>query len=413
MKRKTKKSERYSSKPVSRNSLTNILYQSLLVLFISVVGESITGSILVGMKEKILLIPGLLIIVPALTDLRGNVGAAFGERLSTMLHLGIIKPKFSFSDIIRQNIFASFTLTALIAFVIGISAPMFSKLFKIKGGNPIVLSFISTSAGIISSIVLLPIVFFIVLFAFKHGIDPDNIVAPTLPVIGDIVTVSAVYISAFIVLKYTKVVTMPIIIFTFLIASGFTHRKRNFPKRYHYFPILKQSTPILLLCLSIGITSGIFLQSAEHTFALFPLMLSLVPQVIAQGGSIGGIVGSRISTALYLGTSKPFVWNREVLKNFFSGIIMGVTIGPFIAIISQIVGIITKTPLIPFTKTLLISTISMSLLSLLTGIVAIYIAFFSFKIKLDPSNIVIPLITSTGDIAGVLVLLYVIKIILL
>ncbi|MCD6427630.1 MAG: magnesium transporter [Caldisericaceae bacterium] len=412
MKRKAKRLKKYSNRTGYQNSIKKILYQSLTVLIFSVIGESITGSVLVGMKEKITLIPGLLIIVPALTDLRGNVGAAFGERLSTMLHLGIIKPKFAFSEIIKQNIFASFSLTAFVAFIIGMSAPLFSKLFHIKSSSPLTLSFISTSAGIISSLVLLPIVFFLVLAAYRHNIDPDNIVAPTLPVIGDIVTVSAIYLASIVALKFVKVSAIPLIIALFLLTNGFKKRK-SFPKRYHYFPILKQSIPVLLICLSIGITSGIFLQSAEKTFALFPLMLSLVPQVIAQGGSIGGIVGSRVSTSLYLGTAKPFVWNKEVIKNFTAGIIMGVAIGPFIAVVSFIAGIVTKTPLVPFTKILVISSASMAILSILTGILAIYTAFFSFKIKLDPSNVVIPLITSMGDIAGVLVLLFVIKLILL
>ncbi len=413
MKKKTARLRKYSNKKQTVNSFKQILSQSLLVLFISILGESITGSVLVGMKEKILTIPGLLIIVPALTDLRGNVGAAFGERLSTMLHLGIIKPKFTFSDIIKQNILASFSLTVFIAFVIGMSAPIFSTIFGLRNSNPIILSFISTSAGAISSLILLPIVLFLVLTAFRHSIDPDNIIAPTLPVIGDIVTVSAIYLGAIIAIKYMKITALPFVIFIFLVVNGFKKRKESFPERYHYFPILKQSLPILFVCLSIGITSGIFLQGAERTFALYPMMLSLVPQIIAQGGSIGGIVGSRVSTALYLGTIKPFAWNRELIKNLAAGTVMGIAIGPLVAIVSQIASLIMKTPVIPFSKTLIISTASMTILSVFTSIAAIYIAFVSFKIKLDPSNVVIPLITSTGDIAGVLVLVYVMKLILL
>ncbi len=314
MKRIKKRSKKSSGDTGSPDPIKKILFQSLTVLLLSVLGESITGSVLLGMKEKILLVPGLLIIVPALTDLRGNVGAAFGERLSTMLHLGIIKPKFTFSEVVKQNIFASFTLTAFIAFVIGIIAPLFSNVFGIKSSGPVNLSFVSTSAGIMSSLILLPVVLMLVISAYRHNIDPDNIVAPALPVIGDIVTVSAIYISGEILIKFSKIAALPLFIAIYLSVTGMK-RKNGFPRRYRYVSIIKQSLPVLLICLSIGITSGIFLQSAEETFALFPLMLSLVPQVIAQGGSIGGIVGSRVSTALYIGTAEPFVWGKEVLKN--------------------------------------------------------------------------------------------------
>ena len=420
MRKKSGKSKTNSRKNIQINyPLKKILVQSLIVLFISIIGESITGTVLVGMREKMVLVPGLLIIVPALTDLRGNVGAAFGERLSTMLHLGVLKPKFTFSTIVQHNIFASFTLTATIAFLIGVAAPLFSHLFNMKSSSPWILSTISTTAGLTSSLILLPFIFVMVFYAFNHHIDPDNIIAPVLPVIGDIVTVSAIYLVSTLVLKMDKNIAegtaVAFLIFFIMKGSRFKDRnaERNFPERYHYFSIIKQSLPVLLICLSIGISSGVFLQRADKTFDLFPLLLSLIPQVIAQGGSIGGIVGSRVSTALYLGSAKPFVFGKEVVKNLTAGTIMGIVTGPLIGLVSIATGILTHTPPLPFYKVLVISSISLFSLSILMGIIAIYIAFFSFKVHLDPSNIVIPLITSIGDISGVLVLLLVIKLVLL
>ncbi len=419
MKKRVRKSKNFFHKvtPTS-DPLRKILFQSLTVLIISVIGESITGTVLISMREKIILIPGLLIIVPALTDLRGNIGAAFGERLSTMLHLGILKPKFTFTNIVRHNIFASFTLTATIAFIIGIIAPIFSRLFQVKSSGSLILSFISTSAGIMSSLVLLPFVFIMVFLSFKKHIDPDNIIAPVLPVIGDIVTISAIYGASMVVIKLDKNLSS-VMLFALalsLLVKGMKYTeqdKATFPERYHYLSIIKQSLPVLLICLSIGISSGIFLQSADETFALFPLLLSLVPQVIAQGGSIGGIVGSRVSTALYLGNAKPYIWNKEIIKNFSAGTIMGLATGPVIAFISVLAAFLTNTPIFAFYKVIVISSASILTLSILMGIIAIYIAFFSFQKHLDPSNIVIPIITSIGDISGVIILLIITKLILL
>jgi mgtE-like transporter len=419
VKKRVKKSKRSSYRsPKTKYSIKSILIQSLSVLLISIIGESFTGTVLIGMRAKISIIPGLLIIVPALTDLRGNVGAAFGERLSTMLHLGILKPKFRFSKIVQHNIFASFTLTFTIAFVIGMIAPLFSKIFHINSSSPLILSFISITAGVTSSIILLPFVFIMVFYAFNHHIDPDNIIAPLLPVVGDIVTVSAIYFAAVLILKISgKTLVLPtFLLLAFLFSKGHkfkNSKKQYFPDRYHYIPIIKQSLPVLLICLSIGIGSGIFLQGADKTFEIFPLLLSLVPQVIAQGGSIGGIVGSRVSTSLYLGNAKPFKFGKEVIKNLTAGIIMGTVTGPIIAIISFLTAVITKTPLIPFYKVMIISSAALFLLSLLMGIIAVYVAFFSFKIHLDPSNVVIPIITSIGDISGVVILISIIKIVLL
>ncbi len=407
MKKRKKKSKKYFH---SNDTILTILKQSLTILFISIIGESITGSILVSMKAKLVDIAGILLIIPALTDLRGNVGAAFGERLSTLLHLGIVKPKIEFNPVIKSNIYASFSLTAGIALIIGIISPIFALLFKIKSDSLIILSFISESAGIISSVILIPLVFLMVFYSFRHHIDPDNIVAPALPVVGDIVTIMAIYLSAMIAVKLRSLISLFPLFAAITFLIGAKRKYAKFPQRYHYLYIVIQSTPVLLICISIGITSGMFLQNAEATFKLFPILLSIVPQVIAQGGAIGGIIGSRISTALYLGNARPLVWNNEVSKNFLSGIIMGIIVGPAIAIITLLAAIITKTPIVSFTKILMISTISLFLLSLFTSIISIYIAFVSFKLNLDPSNIVIPLITSIGDVTGVLILLFVIEV---
>ncbi len=414
MKKKVRRQKHYSNKSTFQESLKSILKQSLLILFVSVIGEGITGFILTGMKSKLAALPGLLVLVPALTDLRGNVGAAFGERLSTMLHLGIVKPVIKVTNIIKHNILASLTLTIIMAFIIGVIAPYVCRLFHITSIGMLRLSMISTSAGIVSSVTLLPVVFVLVFLAFSHHIDPDNIIAPMLPVIGDIVTISAIFLSTILVTKLLPISSISLIFLAaFPFLNGFTRKRNKLPKRYRYTAIIKQSVPILLICLTIGITSGIFLQSAEKTFSIYPALLSLVPQVIAQGGSIGGIVGSRVSTALYLGSIKPFQFNEELRKNFTAGILMGLAVAPFVAIISIISSLIAKAAAPSFIEVFIVSFLSLFILAFLMSVIAILLAFFSFRNGIDPSNVVIPLITSIGDITGIIVLLIMIRIFIL
>jgi len=420
VKKKARKRKHSSNRQISisQDSLKNILRQSLLILFISVIGEGFTGFILTGMKTRLSALPGLLVLVPALTDLRGNIGAAFGERLSTMLHLGIVKPIIKITRIAKHNIFASLTLTISMAFLIGATTPYISKMFNMKSIGALRLSIISTSAGILSAIVLLPIVFVLVFFAFKHHVDPDNIIAPMLPVIGDIITVSAIFGSTILTTKLLPVSSISFVFLAILpFLNGFARKRKRrnnkFPKRYRYPTIIKQSSPVLIICLSIGITSGIFLQSAGRIFSIYPALLSLIPQVIAQGGSIGGIVGSRVSTALYLGNAKPFQPGKEARKNFIAGIVMGLVVAPFVAIISLGSSLITKAATPPLIQMLTVAFLSLFILSILMSVIAILLAFFSFKIGIDPSNVVIPIITSIGDITGVIVLLVMIKIFIL
>lgn len=417
MKTKTNKQRHSSSKRISfpQNSLRSILTQSLLVLLLSVIGESVTGFILTGMENKLAALPGLIILVPAITDLKGNVGAAFGERLSTMLHLGFVKPITKVSNAIKNNILASFTLTVSGAFLIGISAAAISNLLQIKTIGVIRLSMISTTAGIISSVLLLPLVFVFVFTSFRHHIDPDNIIAPMLPVAGDIIAISAVFIGATLTMKLLPIKPVILVLFAafpFVVGFAKKSKRRNnkLPKRYHYFPIIKQSLPILIFCFAIGITSGIFLQNARKIFLIYPALLALIPQVVAQGGSIGGIVGSRVSTTLYLGSAQPFKFSKEIRKNFTAGIIMGLVVALLVGIASLIIIYITKANAPPLTQIFLVAFLSLFILSTLMSVIAIFISFFSFKIGIDPSNVVIPVITSIGDITGIIVLLAMMKV---
>ena len=70
------------------------MLQAMPVVIATSIGELFAGSILGKMHERLDLIPGLIILVPAIMGLRGNIGTALGSRLSASLHLGIIRRKF-------------------------------------------------------------------------------------------------------------------------------------------------------------------------------------------------------------------------------------------------------------------------------------------------------------------------------
>ena len=73
-------------------------FEGLPALVLSSFGGIIAGIILGGMKAEIQAVPGLLVLIPALLAIRGNVYGSLGARLSTGLHQGLIEPKISFSD---------------------------------------------------------------------------------------------------------------------------------------------------------------------------------------------------------------------------------------------------------------------------------------------------------------------------
>ncbi|RKX70244.1 hypothetical protein DRP53_05580, partial [candidate division WOR-3 bacterium] len=91
-----------------RRIVSEILIQALPVVILTSVGEFFAGSILGRLHERLELIPGLIILVPAVMDLRGNIGTALGSRLSSALHLGIIGKHFTFDRFNISNISAGY-----------------------------------------------------------------------------------------------------------------------------------------------------------------------------------------------------------------------------------------------------------------------------------------------------------------
>jgi len=174
----------------------DLFKQSLPLLLLCGIGGMFTGNILAFMTPLFHSIPGLLIIVPGLIALRGNIGTAFGSRLGSAYHLGIISEENMWNDTLKQNIIGSVLLSILLSGILGFLAYSTSIiLFKVYP-SPIILIGSVLLAGIISGIILTFLTVGIIFLVFKRGYDPDNITGPALSTVGDIITVLTLFICA-------------------------------------------------------------------------------------------------------------------------------------------------------------------------------------------------------------------------
>jgi len=172
--------------------------QSLPLIIFCGLGAIVAGSTLGVMSELIREIPGLIVIIPAIIALRGNISTAFGSRLGSAYHLGIIDADNLWSNELTQNIIGSLVLSFLISIIIGILAYVTSLLLNVAP-DPIKIILIVLIAGIISGLILTLLTIGIIYLAFKRGYDPDNITGPALATFGDIVTMICIFGSAILV----------------------------------------------------------------------------------------------------------------------------------------------------------------------------------------------------------------------
>ena len=172
--------------------------QSLPLIIFCGLGAIVAGSTLGVMTELLKEIPGLIVIIPAIIALRGNISTAFGSRLGSAYHLGIIDADNLWNEELKQNIIGSLMLSFLVSIIIGILAYVSSILIRVYP-NPVKLISIVLIAGIISGIILTLLTISIIYLVFKRGYDPDNITGPALATFGDIITMLCIFGSAILV----------------------------------------------------------------------------------------------------------------------------------------------------------------------------------------------------------------------
>jgi mgtE-like transporter len=403
------------------NVAFEILIQSLPILLITSTGEVVAGSVLGKMSATMALIPGLIVLIPAVMDLRGNIGTALGSRISTMLHLGVLGRKFSINRIIGHNVAVSFSLTGCVALGLGIIAHFVSLMFGLPSIGPIHLLLIALLAALLAQIFLQPFTLFLTYFSFNKNLDPDNVVAPLLGMLGDVVSVTALFVASMFVRRIpfeeNWFLTLSVLsLFVLARVKGRTKkgrkrkkRRETFPLRYRFKSILKQSIGVLYLCGILGVLSGLILHYREKGLLLIPGLLILVPQVIAKSGSIGGIFGARFSSGMHLGFFRPFNINKHLLNHGLAAIGFWIAISPVAALVTYIGALVTHVAIPSLLTLFYISGFTLFVIVLTSFILDFLIASFSYRIGVDPSNIVIPLITSLGDIIGVFTLMYAIS----
>ena len=384
----------------------NVIKEGLIALLICAVGDLIAGIILGKMTFFLETFPGLLVVIPGAIGMRGNIFGSFASRLSTSLHIGLISPEFEFSEDLNNNIFSSFVLTLVLSIFLGVVAKIFCILLNSPSMSVVDFVLICTIAGLISNLIMLPITMFVSFKSFEHGWDPDNITSPIIAAFGDLFTLPAIIASTFIlafldVNALVKYAVLVVIVIGVLISFVYCYRLSDETRT-----ILKQSTPILLLCSFLGGSAGGILNSSVETLLTNPSLLTLIPLFSGESGSLISILGARLSSGLHSGLVEPLSKPEgEALHNFGICYILAIIVFPFIGILAEGSSMVFESVGVGFDKIISISTLSGLILVTVMVFAVYYISTVSYNHNLDPDNIVIPISTSVTDSISSLILI--------
>ncbi len=176
-----------------------IMRQALPILLLAALIQIGAGAVLGGMEGDFTLLPGLMVMIPPLLALRGNISGALASRLGSALHGGVIEPRFLMNPELRTNVLSSVFLTFLVSLSVGVLAFFVTAMMGIEHIGLWAFVAIALIAGLLSSVIIIVLTVFVAVAAFKRGLDPDNITSPIMATIGDFITVLSIYAAVLLV----------------------------------------------------------------------------------------------------------------------------------------------------------------------------------------------------------------------
>ncbi len=149
-----------------------------------------------------------------------------------------------------------------------------------------------------------------------------------------------------------------------------------------------------------GILAGFTIAFYLHVFQLFPWVVALYPAVLTGRGVINGLLSGRLGTALHLGTIKPQLrGNTERFHLLFRSVIaITLQTSILLSLASIFFGsLFWGISATDYLNIFLIITATMCI-GIVTSLIAMEVAFFSFRKAWDPDVIVYPVMSTIADI---------------
>ena len=169
------------------NYYLRIIKESIAIVILSSILGLFSGVLLSSNEAILYTIPIILLILPSLNSLIGDISTILVSRLTSNLYIGIIPPKIQRSERLKQDFFGLLiTLLLSLAFLIILGYAL-ALITGIKVFNPFLIIFV-----LLLTILLLFIIMFITMFIssivlFKRGNDPNNLI-PILTSLADFLT---------------------------------------------------------------------------------------------------------------------------------------------------------------------------------------------------------------------------------
>ncbi|MFB6157785.1 MAG: magnesium transporter [Haloferacaceae archaeon] len=168
--------------------------------------------------------------------------------------------------------------------------------------------------------------------------------------------------------------------------------------------ITRATLPLLLALTLVEVGSGLVLGGFEGTLLRYPSLLVLVPVTIGTAGNLGSVLASRLSTAFHLGLLSFDPTDPHLAGNALALVALAASLFPVIGASAWVLGGLGGGTRLPLGTVLLVAVTAGLALAVLAIAVTLVATYAAYRFELDPDDVVIPVVTNTCDVLGVLVL---------
>ncbi|GJJ77124.1 solute carrier family 41 [Entomortierella parvispora] len=331
----------------------------------------------------------LIILIPILLNLKGNLEMNLASRLSTASNMGLLDSPTTRNSFIIGNLALLQLQSLTVASVAGLFSFALGMIVHPTTNNLEEIALMISSSMLcasISSFVLGSFMCGLVLICRHFKVNPDNIACPLASSFGDLVTLMILSGCAVFLVKYIQT---PLCLILLLVLIGMIPGWLYYVRRNEFVSeVVKEGWGPVFAAMVIASTAGLTL---ERYINQFPGMAMISPVLNGLTGNIGSIYASRISTAVhanvkenYRSTEKTLFLVHIPIEILFLGVIGLLGLGDVQWSAGVVIGY---------------AGVALTLVVIALAL-AKWITMAFWRWGYDPDNYALPILTSLIDVLG-------------
>jgi mgtE-like transporter len=238
--------------------------------------------------------------------------------------------------------------------------------------------------------------------AVTYGWDLDNVNAPLVSTLGDVLTLPALWLATGL-LGIAVVSTSLGAALALASAAALVWGLRSALPDLRR--IVRESVPVLTAAAALSAMAGITLEKSLADLRAFPAFLVLAPAFVSSAGALGGVLSSRLSSKLLLGmidaeTVPGRAARADIVFVFLLALPVYAFNGAGAHVVARMLG--ERSP--GLVDVVAVCLLGGAVVMAFVVVVAYYGTVAAFRTGLDPDTYGIPVVSSSVDFVGALTL---------